>query len=85
MCSQRSIRYQPKRVIDIRSKASAKISKCSGLVCVCCRYAGFIRCTGFKKEGGKVTEVHATFREPEEGEKPGKVGIFASITLHRRT
>ncbi len=52
---------------------------------MCCRYAGFIRCTGFKKEGGKVTEVHATFREPKEGEKPGKVGILISITPHLLT
>lgn len=36
-----------------------------------------MRCTGFEKSGGKVTEVHAEFRLLEKGEKPPKVPLFS--------
>lgn len=38
-----------------------------------CRYAGIMKCTGFEKSGGKVTEVRGEFRPLQAGEKPPKV------------
>lgn len=33
------------------------------------RYAGLVKCKGFKKEGGKVVEVHGEFQPLVAGQK----------------
>ena len=38
-----------------------------------CRYAGTARCTGFRKEGGRVVEVEAEYACLPEGAKAPKV------------
>ncbi|BDA41649.1 Glutamine-tRNA ligase [Coccomyxa sp. Obi] len=42
------------------------------------KYAGIVKCTGFEKSGGKVTEVRGEFRPLQAGEKPPK-GVLSWV------
>ena len=46
-----------------------------------CRYAGTARCTGFRKEGGRVVEVEAEYACLPEGAKAPKVRGFLPVPL----
>ena len=40
-----------------------------------CRYAGLVTCTGFRKEGDKLVEVHGEFQPLKAGQKLPKAKL----------
>ena len=45
------------------------------------RYAGLVKCKGFKKEGGKVVEVHGEFQPLVAGQKLPKARLRHTAAL----